>query len=135
MIFHKIATALQLGGALLTLPAGVLGLYTAYQTNFSTEASCRALRGAILSTLDKTIDAEAKRVLVHKDMTEFERNCALVDPDARAVFAAMDRTVLFAADPHADAASRPVRFTPPPPGRDHPLQHLFERLRQRPFGT
>lgn len=138
MILHKIAAALQLGGTLLALPAGIIGIYSTYQSSFSTEASCRTLRTAILSTLDKNIEAPAKRALVHKDLTEFERSCALTDTDAKAVFAAMDRTILFAVDPDANASSRPVRFAPPPPfGRpgDHPLQHLFERLRQRPFGT
>ena len=137
-MLHRLATALQFAGAILTLPAGVVGLYSAYQTQFSTEATCRALRGAILPVLDKPIDAQAKRALVHKDLAEFERVCALTDPDAKAVFAAFDRAVLFAVDPDAKATSRPVRFVPPPPpGRfgDRPLQQLFEHLRQRPFGT
>ena len=137
-MLHRLSIALQFAGAVLTLPAGVVGLYSAYQTQFSTEASCRALRAAILPVLDKPIDASAKRALVHKDLAEFERVCALTDPEAKAVFAAFDRTVLFAVDPDAKAASRPVRFVPPPPpGRfgDRPLQQLFEHLRQRPFGT
>ena len=36
MILHKLATVLQFGGALLTLPAGLLGIYSAYQVHFST---------------------------------------------------------------------------------------------------
>jgi hypothetical protein len=138
MTLHRLATALPLAGALLTLPAGAVVVYTVYQTQYSTAATCRALRGAILPVLDKPIAATAKRALVHKDLTEFERVCALNDPDAKAVFAAFDRAVLFAVDPDANAASRPVRFVPPPfPGRpgEHPLQQLFERLRQRPFRT
>src|SRR5262245_48665856 len=117
-MLHRLANALQFAGAVLTLPAGVVGLFTAYQTQFSTEATCRALRGAILPGLDKPIDAQAKRALVHKDLTEFERVCALTDPEAKAVFAAFDRAVLFAINPDANAPSRPVRFVPPPlPGR------------------
>lgn len=135
MILHKLATTLQLAGALFTLPAGLLGLYTAYQSQFSTEATCRNLRGSILATLDKPVDAQAKRALVHQDLTAFERTCALTDPDAKAVFAAIDRSILFAADPDA-RGSRPVRFSPPPfPGGPPRLEHLFERMRQRPFGT
>ena len=137
-MLHRLANVLQFAGAVLTIPAGVVGLYSAYQTQFSTEATCRALRGAILPVLDKPIDAQAKRALVHKDLTEFERVCALTDPEAKAVFAAFDRAVLFAVNPDANAASRPVRFVPPPPPGwrgDRPLQQLFEHLRQRPFGT
>jgi hypothetical protein len=139
MFLNKFATAVQFGGALMTLPAGVVGLYTAYQSSFSTEATCRNLRGAILTTLDRNIDASAKRVLVHKDLTEFERTCALSDPDAKTVFAAVDRTVLFAVDPDAAARSSPVHFSPPPPlpfphrFGDHPLRRLLERMRHRPF--
>ena len=139
MIPNKLVTALQLGGALLALPAGLAGLYTAYQINFSTEATCRSLRAAIVSTLDRNVDVPAKRALVHKDLTEFERSCALTDPEARAVFAALDRNVLFAVDPDR-AASRPVRFVPPPPFMGfrpggHPLQRMPEQRRERPFGT
>jgi hypothetical protein len=139
MTLKKLAAVLQIGGPLLTLPAGMLGLYTAYQAHFSTEATCRNLRGAILSVLDRDVDAQAKRLLVHRDLTTFERACALTDPDAKAVFAAFDRTVLFAADPDT-ARSRPVRYVPPPPPRlfdrqDGPPDALFRRMRERPFGT
>jgi hypothetical protein len=140
MFLSKLSSAVQFGGALLTLPAGLVGLYTAYQSNFSTEATCRNLRGAILTTLDRNINAETKRVLVHKDLTAFERTCALSDPDAKTVFAAVDRTLLFAVDPDAAARSSPVHFSPPPPPplpnrfSDHPLRQLFERMRHRPFG-
>ena len=129
--------------ALLVLPVAIVGLYTAYQSYFSTEATCRNLRDSILSALDKPIDADAKRVLVHKDLTRFERACTLTDPDAKAVFAALDRSVLFASDPDK-ASARPVRFVPLPPflGRpwlyrpgSRPLQRLFEQRRGRLFGT
>lgn len=135
MTLHKLATTLQLAGALFTLPAGMVGLYTAYQSQFSTEVTCRNLRVSILSTLDKPVDAQAKRVLVHGDLAAFERTCALTDPDAKAVFAAIDRSILFAVNPDAHG-SRPVRFSPPPYSGGPPrLEHLFERMRQRPFGT
>ena len=139
MVLNKLATVLQLGGALLALPAGIAGLYTTYQINFSSEATCRNLRTSILDTLDKTIDPQAKRVLVHQDLTEFERSCALTDPEASAVFAALDRNVLFATDPDR-AASRPVRFVPPPPFLGPPpglpaFERMLEFRRQRPFGT
>lgn len=120
-MWTKLTTLLQLAGAVLTIPAGLAGAYSAYRTNLSTEVACQNLRTSILGVLERQVDANAKRVLVQKDMAAFERTCAQSDPDAKAVFAALDRTILFAAKP-ADAApepsaSAPVRFVPPPPPR------------------
>lgn len=139
MMLNRLVAAVRLGGALLALPAGLIGLYTTYQINFSTDATCRSLRTSIVSTLERNIDVQTKRVMVHKDLTEFERSCALTDSEAKAVFAALDRNVLFVADPDA-AASRPVRFLLPPwsgwrgPG-GHLFEHMIEERRARPFGT
>jgi hypothetical protein len=139
MTLPKLTTALHLGGALLALPAGVLGLAAAYQAHFSGEGTCRDLRGAILSTLEQNVDPQRKRALVHRQLAEFERACALTDPEAKAVFAAFDRTILFAVDPDP-AHSRPVRFVPPPPPPffdrpGGPGESLFRRMRERPFGA
>ena len=138
MLLNKLATVLQLGGALLALPTGLAGVYTTYQINLSSEATCRHLRTAIIASLEMSIDAQAKRVLVHKDLSEFERACALTDPDARAVFAALDRNVLFATDPDR-ATSRPVRFILPPflglPPGGPAFERMLEFRRHRPFGT
>ena len=120
-MWTKLATLFQLTGAVLTIPVGLAGAYSAYRTNISTEVACQNLRTSILGVLERQVDANAKRVLVQRDMAAFERTCAQTDPDAKAVFAALDRTVLFAPKA-ADAApepqdSAPVRFIPPPPPR------------------
>jgi hypothetical protein len=140
----RLATTLVCG-ALLALPLGAAGLYTTYETSWSAEASCRGLRTSILSVLEQNVDEKVKRALVHKDLAEFERSCALRDPEATAVFSAFDRTILFTADPDAGTTpeGRPVRFMPPPRGLGPGLgQHRWpglvpppEESRRRPFGT
>jgi hypothetical protein len=138
------AMTIGLCGALVALPLGAAGLYTVHQGTLSAEASCRDLRASILSTLEKTIDPATKRALVHKDLTEFERSCALRDPQAQAVYAALDRIVLFTGVSDAERASpRPVRFGLRPPVQGYPdARHRWpgllpppEPFRNRPFGT
>ena len=85
--------------------------------------------------LERNVDETVKYALVHKDLTEFERSCALRDPEARAVFSAFDRTILFT------AGAKPVRFVPPIrlsaiAGRALlPPPPPPEEFRRRPFGT
>ena len=150
MVWTKLATTVGVCGALLALPAAA-GLFTAQQAKLAADESCRALRTSILSTLDQNVDARIKWALVHKDLTEFERACALRDPEAEAVFSAMDRTILVTGTSDAEkASSRRVRFVPPPPPRSgHPSGHSLghrwpglwppppppEEFRNRPFGT
>jgi hypothetical protein len=145
MVWTKLATTVGVCGALLALPAAA-GLFTAHQAKLKAEASCRALRTSILSALDKNVDAGTKWTLVQKDLTEFERACALRDPEAEAVFSAMDRTILFTGRSDAEkASSRRVRFVPPPPPlMGTPLGHRWPGLlppppsvefRNRPSGT
>ena len=141
-MWTKLATLFQLTGAVLAIPAGLAGVYSAYRTNLSTEVACLNLRTSILGTLERQIDVNAKRVLVQKDMAAFERTCAQSDPDAKAVFAALDRTILFAPKA-ADAApeprdSAPVRFVPPPPprpfGSEPPFHRGFWHFENKPRG-
>ena len=134
--------AFNVCGALLGVPAGAVGLYSAYQTSFSTEAACRDLRGSILLALEKNVDAKAKQVLVAKDLSEFQRNCALSDPEAKTVFESFDRNVLFAQKPGDEApSSRRVNFAPPWPWRFHHHWHAAPgvapplRWPDQPFGT
>jgi hypothetical protein len=145
MVWTKLATAVGVCGALLALPAAA-GLFTAHQAKLKAETSCRALRTSILATLDQNVDAGIKWSLVHKDLTEFERACALRDPEAEAVFSAMDRTILFTGASDAEqASSRRVRFVPPaPPFMGPPLGLRWpgllpppppEEFRNRPSGT
>jgi hypothetical protein len=141
MVWTKLTRTLPLYGALLALPIGAAGLYTSVQTMRLAEASCQALRTSILATLEQDVDAGIKRALVHKDLTEFERSCALRDPEAKAVFAAMDRTILFTGASDVEkASSRPVRFVPPQPFWGPRGPGLLpppppEEFRNRRFGT
>lgn len=136
MAWTRLATV-RLCGALLALPLGAAGLYTTYQATWSAEASCRGLRTSILSVLEQNVDEKVKRALVHKDLAEFERSCALRDPQAGEVFSALDRTILFTGK--ADAGRTPVRFVPPPRGFERRWPgHVpppAEEFRRRPFGT
>jgi hypothetical protein len=144
MVWTKLATTVGVCGALLALPAAA-GLFTVHQAKLAAEASCRGLRTSILAALDRNIDAGARWALVHKDVTKFERSCALRDPEAGAVFAAMDRTILFTGRSDAETvSSRRVRFVPPlPPFMEPALGHRWpgllppppEGFRNRPSGT
>ena len=114
MVWTKVITTLNICGALLAVPAGAAGLYTTYQANFSSEVACRALRGSILAALEKAVDAKVKQALVRKDVAEFERTCALGDPDANALVRAIGNNDLAArGDDKAD--SRPVKLQRAPP--------------------
>lgn len=145
-MWTKLATLFQLTGAVLTVPVGLAGVYSAYRTNLSTEVACLNLRTSILGVLERQVDVNTKRVLVQKDMAAFERTCAQSDPDAKAVFAALDRTILFApkskfgtADTAPEPeASAPVRFVPSPPprpfGSEPPFHRGFWHFENKPRG-
>src|SRR5690242_7370896 len=77
---------LQLAGSLLAIPVGLASGYSIYRANFSPETTCAALRGNIGAMIDKQIDASTRRMLVRKDVEEFEKTCVNVDPDAGAAF-------------------------------------------------
>ena len=121
-MWTKLTTLFQWAGAVLTIPVGLAGVYSAYRTNLSTEVAWQSLRTSILATLERQIEVNAKRALVQRDMAAFERTCAQSDPDAKEVFATLDRTILFAHKSRIEAAdatpepqdSAPVRFAPPP---------------------
>jgi hypothetical protein len=115
-------------------------LYISHQATTAADMACQGLRNSILSTLQQNVDTGVKSALVHKDLAEFERSCALRDPDAKAVYSALDRTILFTGRSEAEAVSRPVRFVPPPPGFERRWPGLVpppspEEFRRRPFGT
>ena len=141
MVWQKITIAFNVCGALLGVPAGAVGLYSAYQTNFSTEVACRDLRGSILLALEKNVDARTKHILVAKDLAQFQQSCALSDPEAKTVFESIDRHVLFADKSGEPPDSRPVKFVPPWPwlSRHHwrgvPDLAPPPRWSERPFGA
>jgi hypothetical protein len=108
----RFMTALQLIGSVLAIPVGLASGYSIYHANFSPEARCESLRANIISMLDKSADASTLRMLVRRDVADFERSCGSVDPDAVAAF-----QTLLAAGP-ARAAAAPAQAAPlpaPPP--------------------
>lgn len=88
MNWDKFTRFMQIGAAALAIPAGAAGVYSAYRTHFTNEASCEKLRNAILTTLEKNIAAETKHQLLRRDVTNFEKSCGEIDPDAGAIFQA-----------------------------------------------
>jgi hypothetical protein len=103
MISQRLVTILQAAGAALGIPAAAAGSYTAYQAFFSPEVTCQKLRTNILATMERRIAAEAKHVLLRKDVTEFDKTCGESDPDARSIFQA----ALQDAAAQANRAQRP----------------------------
>ena len=97
--------ALQIVGTILAIPVGLGSAYTMYTSNFTAEASCKALRANIIQILDKSVDASARHMLVRRDVVSFEQTCGSVDPDAAAAF----KTLLAVEKTPAPAAATPVR--------------------------
>jgi hypothetical protein len=82
----RFVTAIQMVGSLLAVPVGIASAYSIYRANFSPETTCQSLRSGIIALLDKSVDAATRRILVRRDVEEFEKTCAAVDPDATAAF-------------------------------------------------
>ncbi|HME30700.1 MAG TPA: hypothetical protein VKE53_12690 [Pseudolabrys sp.] len=99
----RFVTAIQMVGSLLAIPIGIASAYSFYRANFSPETTCQSLRSGIIALLDKSVNAAARRILVRRDVEEFEKTCAAVDPDATAAFKA-----LLAAENAATPAAAPV---------------------------
>jgi hypothetical protein len=78
--------AIQLVGSLIGIPLALASAYSIYHTNFSPEAKCQSLRANIVAMLDRQADASTLRMLVHRDIVSFERDCGEVDADAVAAF-------------------------------------------------
>lgn len=99
----RIVTAIQMVGSLLAVPVGIASAYSFYRANFSPETTCQTLRSGIVALLDKSVDAATRRILVRRDVEEFEKTCGAVDPDATAAF-----KTLLAAEKTAAPAAAPV---------------------------
>ena len=84
--FTSLLTALQIAGSLLAIPVGLASGYSIYHANFSAAARCQSLRANIISMLDKNADASTLRILVRRDVADFETSCGTVDPDTVAAF-------------------------------------------------
>jgi hypothetical protein len=113
MNIEKLTTSLQFIGAALALPAGAAGVYSAYHSYFSPEVVCREMRNAALITLEKNIPAEAKRVLLRKEASEFEAKCGDVEPESNTIF----QVALQELDRPAPARSAPRAPRPASPER------------------
>ena len=77
---------LQVVGSLLAIPVGLASGYSIYRANFSVDTTCQGLRANIVSMIDKSIDASARRILVRRDVEKFEQSCGAIDPDATGAF-------------------------------------------------
>jgi hypothetical protein len=82
----RLMFVLQLAGSLLAIPVGLASAYSIYRANFAPETTCLTLRNNIIAMIDKQIDASTRRMLVRRDVEEFEKTCGGVDPDAEAAF-------------------------------------------------
>jgi len=107
MAGEHLVRLLQIAGAALGIPAAAAGTFAAYQNYFSTDVTCQKLRNDIMGIMERNVDPNTKRSLLKKDVTEFDKLCGEVDPDARAIFqAAMSEHPAQAT--HAAATSPPV---------------------------
>ena len=100
----RTVTAMQLIGSLLAVPVGIASAYSFYRANFAPETTCQNLRSGIIALLDKSVDASTQRMLVRRDVQEFEKSCAAVDPDATAAFKSLLAAEKSAAAPAAAPA-------------------------------
>jgi hypothetical protein len=104
MTGESLVKLLQIAGAALGIPAAAAGTFAAYQSYFSSDATCQKLRNNIVAIMERNVAPETKRSLLKKDVTEFDKLCGEGDPDARAIFqAAMTEHPSDAA--HAPAAA------------------------------
>jgi hypothetical protein len=79
----------QITGAALGIPAAAAGTFAAYQNYFSADVACQKLRNNIIGVMERNVALDAKRSLLRKDVTEFEKLCGDADPDAKAIFHAV----------------------------------------------
>jgi hypothetical protein len=103
---------MQLIGSLLAVPVGIASAYSFYRANFAPETTCQNLRSGIIALLDKSVDASTQRMLVRRDVQEFEKSCAAVDPDATAAFKSLLAAEKSAAAPAAGPAAAPAPAAP-----------------------
>lgn len=82
----RFVAAVQMVGSLLAVPVGIASAYSFYRANFSPETTCQGLRSGIVAMLDKSVDVATRRILVRRDVEEFEKTCGTVDPEATAAF-------------------------------------------------
>jgi len=121
MHWEKTGTMLQGLGAALGIPAAAAGVYGVYHASFSTQGTCETQRAAILTNIDRNVPADAKRLLLQKDIHEFSKHCASVDPDAHAIFQSVLRETEKALH-RAPAQSRTASAAPDQPPAAQPAE-------------
>jgi hypothetical protein len=93
MAIEKSVKIVQVIAATLGIPAAAAGSYSAYKSYFLNEDTCLRLKASILVTLDKNLPADTKHSLLRTDVSEFDKLCGKIDPEARTIFdAAMHDT-------------------------------------------
>ncbi|MGI8526868.1 MAG: hypothetical protein ACR2K5_11960 [Pseudolabrys sp.] len=110
----RLTGALQLLGSLIGIPLALASGYSIYKSNFSADASCQSLRASIISMLDKKADASTLRMLVHRDVVTFERECGAVDAEAVAAFKSLltaERAASIVPDKLAAGGGEPATKT------------------------
>src|SRR6186713_2046997 len=123
----RFVTVIQMIGSLLAVPVGIGSAYTFYRANFSPETTCQSLRSGIVAMLDKGVDASTRRILVRRDVENFEKTCAAVDPEATAAFKA-----LLAAEKSPSVAAAPATKAQP---NDAAPKEQVHKAEPRPQAT
>src|SRR5581483_4931972 len=98
--------------------------YSIYHGNFTAEAQCQTLRANIIAMLDKNADPTTLRMLVGRDVVNFESQCAAVDADAVKAFKAL----LTAKSAPAPVA--PMQAAKEPPQKSESVQKPAEPVKQ-----
>jgi hypothetical protein len=83
------------------------GAFTFYNSQISTEGVCETLRSKVVAVIDRNVPAEVKYALVHRDVDQFERKCAGIDPDTHTIFRVTVEHLQFP----ARAATSPAQRT------------------------
>jgi hypothetical protein len=114
MVWDNFTRIMQVTGAALGIPIAAAGVYSVYNTYFSTTTACQNLRGAIISTMERNVPSETKAILLKKDIAEFEKTCGAIDPDARSIFvAALQQLESQNAAPASSGAAVPAAKSRP----------------------
>ncbi len=76
----------QAAAALVAIPVALAGAVTFYNSQISTEGVCETLRSKVVAVIDRNVPAEVKYALLHRDVEQFEKKCAGIDPDTHSIF-------------------------------------------------
>jgi hypothetical protein len=95
----------QLAAALVAIPVALAGAVTFYNSQISTEGVCETLRSKVVAVIDRNVPSEVKYALVHRDVEQFEKKCAGIDPDTHSIFRVTIEHLQFPA--RAGAAPEP----------------------------